>query len=115
MQTDRTAQRHPGVGEPLHAERVREREHQAGEVADGGAGGDQVRRRAAVPRQVPADHPVCDGQLGRDLVPQGVGGAQGGAEQERGSGIGPLGTVVEQFLGQRRSSARSVRAPAEPV
>ncbi len=65
------------------------------------------------PRQVPADHPVPDGQLGRHLVPQRVRGAQRGPEQQRGAESGAFGQVVEH--GQRRSRARSVRAPAEPV
>jgi alpha-beta hydrolase superfamily lysophospholipase len=49
--------------------------------------------------------------LGGDLVPQRVRGAQRRPEQQRGSGSGAFGKVVQS---QRRSRARSVRGAAAP-
>ncbi|GHE53506.1 hypothetical protein GCM10018785_23820 [Streptomyces longispororuber] len=123
MQADGPAERDAGVGEPVDAERVGEREHQAGQLADGRARTDEVGGGVAVAGEVPAYDPVRDGQFGRDGVPQGGGGAERRAEEQGRGGGRAFRAVVEQpavrggarCAGQGRSRARSVRIPAAPV
>lgn len=94
------------VTEALHADAVQRGEDAVGEVTDRGG---RVRGGPAVPGQVVAEDAPVLGQLGYLAVPHVPGGAQGGADHQDRSVVGPVEAVLEP-LGPE--SLRRLRAGA---